>query len=144
MDFFTFTIDVSLATKVNSDRFSALKLIHFLQIHLFLLVRKNQGLALTMNWYMSTGCDVGIMTNVCFLSQKIVRNEKRVKLTQNRTGQNNFIKITLRSCFPFSNTQVQETQNYIQPQKRITNYLSKKASGRILNVLLIYNANSRT
>ena len=93
---------------------------------------------------MSTGCDVGIMTNVCFLSQKIVRNEKRVKLTQNRTGQNNFIKITLRSYFPFSNTQVQETQNYIQPQKRITNYLSKKASDRILNVLLIYNANSRT
>ena len=144
MDFFTFTIDVSLATKVNSDRFSALKLIHFLQIRLFLLVRKNQGLALTMNWYMSTGCDVGIMTNVCFLSQKIVRNEKRVKLTQNRTGQNNFIKITFRSYFPFSNTQVQETQNYIQPQKRITNYLSKKASDRILNVLLIYNANSRT
>ena len=49
MDFFTSAIDVSLATKVNLDHFSALKLIHFLQIHLLLLVRKNQGLALTMD-----------------------------------------------------------------------------------------------
>lgn len=123
MDFFTSAIDVSLATKVNLDHFSALKLIHFLQIHLLLLVRKNQGLALTMDWYMSTGCDVGIMTNVCFLSQKIVRNEKRVKLTQHRTGQNNFIKITFRSYFPFSNTQVQETQRFHSSPK-INSYYS--------------------
>ena len=80
---------MSLAKKVNLDHFSAVKLVYFLQIHLFLMVRKNEGSALINGLTHESGLRCRYYYHCFFFDRKIIRNEKRSKLPQSGTGQNN-------------------------------------------------------